>query len=499
MGNVLKTIVLVEEGIEKRYLDPAFWSDETFYIAPLAALNTIEGQFVGGPVAEARVGNLVNGIILGAILNGGDRVEDRQEFKARLARIMQPEFADDAIFDADGPQRPERLVAWLLARHTFASSKFAAFSAQSDLALAALRKSFLSCQESLRAAEAALTRRALTNLTLLDAIPGCDYFLAPARAGGDLPAVSQRTWRDVKSFKRLDLKFRPGHGSGHVTVRVYGAHSGRLLGTWARAYQNLADGWNPFTRPQDVGQLEEPIRVDVKWSDATGAPTIEMAAAVADDALAATTSNGQKLDRPVALRIWKSLWDPPAEGADEEQNPDEFPMADVITPSDLLPLISYYDGPSHADREQLLRWVESEGAALVHPAGRQPMIGVIRRVEAKNLRRVTAGVRLIHPDAAGTEVAVLAVPASQNIRSDNRSRVSELRRYIGLGGEAARALVKKAQWLRLGGDQRGEVTCMLNEPFNGAVDIFFMSRNTSDRNNYAWVYFESLSFESEMA
>jgi hypothetical protein len=490
----MKFVILAEEGVRDLFQPSQIWNDPSIVFASLGDMAGFEAQLVSNRLSSAR-SSLVNGFVIGAILR--DIADEPHEAVIeRLPRIIHVKFAEGFLFRVGDGTTIDDLTVWLLARQRLVAATFAQFYGQSDLALAELRRTLLDTQGALNAADKALSQVGYPNLYLVDEIASSDFSRALSELGASpLFSVSQTTWRDLKSFKRLDLHLSPVSASGSIVVKVTGAYSSRQIASWKRQAASLTSGWNAFDRGTEFTGLDEPIDITVSCFNESGAPSIGFGEPIADRTATASLADGSRLDRPLSFRMWRNVFS----SVTEESGRAHFDATaldglDLLPVSGLLSLIAYCDGPPHAEPENHVKWKNDVSAALVHPAGHRPMIGVLRAVAAERLRRMSVAVCLDHPDAAPTEFAIVALPPNTDIKSGFVARLSH-RFGQTQKSKLVSFLMKKARWLPLEAGGRGEIAYEFDEPYTGPIDIFFMTRNVSDENAYSWALFSGLSLD----
>jgi len=499
----MKLIFLVEEGVQAHLPISEIWHDSAFYIAPLEELLSIEGQVTSNR-RERQLGALVNCFILGLLVQADADDEIRAKVAAHIKLIIHPTFAEGAVYSvpADGASL-ENLMRWMLERHSLASTTFARFSAQSEIALAGLRKSFHEAQAALSVAERLVKAAAIPSDALVEHIATDDFFmLAPDASNAAQLSLKQTSWQSLGSLKRLDLQFRPSGGPGAVTVEVSGAFSGRPIIRWTRSYQKLTEGWNGFSCPLRIA-LDQPIEVTVSWSGRIDAPPIGFGARVPDANLAAVASDGSHVGRPLAMRAWTSPYEV-ATPVEQVTADGPFVLDGTSDPSNLLlptsgnllAQTSPFDSAS--GKGNSVRWVADQSVLMVHPSGTRPVIGTIGNVSVKGLRRISAQVHLNHAEAVATEFAVAALPSPTDRKPvwPNSIFRGLLKPIVGAGA-VEKEIASKGKWLKLSAGEHGEVTYSLAVPYTGTIDIFLMTRNPTEKNAYAWALFRGLSFDLE--
>jgi Family of unknown function (DUF6212) len=502
-------VFLVEEGLQDRLSLTTLLPDNSIYCAPLSDLMTIDGQLVSSK-PERRLGTLINGFVLGVIAKSAPDGSVDATLRQRVAGIVPPAFRDNLFFAVDeGRRQSDDLLKWLLSRHSFAAGKFAQFSAQSDITLAEMRKLFLETQSALRSAEVALSHVSVPNLTLIEQIKSDDVFLPLPPAIDEASfSLSQKSLRHVKSLKRIDLHLKfATEVAGLLHVEACGVFSGKTFGTWHRPRSELEQGWNALVCPTE-SLINEPVEIKIAWRGDSARPAFALGLLVADHTAAAVVAGGDILDRPLALRLWKSGFITAAEiagetagseeSADTEAAGPDGPLNGAVVSVNLLSMAERYDGPAHVDASHI-EWRGEKMALLVHPAGTQPMIAVIKDVDVNAMQRISARVRLDHAEASTTEFALFAVAKSPD---ENNATISSVLRNM-LPGTAEtktrlrKTLERKARWLKLGANDYGEVSFQFDKPHSGLIDVFLLTRNAQEQSDFSWAFFESLSFEGE--
>jgi hypothetical protein len=490
----MKFVFLAEPAARDLFPSSRVWNDPSILFRSLPEMAGLEAQLTSSRITSAQP-SFVDGFLLGVVLLDGKDAPSASVVE-KLSGFVHERFAKDAFFFLNDRATADDLMAWMIARHRLAAEVFAQFSARTDLAMAELRKTLLETESALSAADNALSQAGYPNLYLADEIAAAD-FSRPLSVLGASPhfSVSQITWRDLKSFRRLDLQLGRASIAGLVAVDVEGAYSGRRIANWKCQAARLTSGWNTFDRGAEFMSLDEPVKITVSWTGGSDAPTVGFGEPVADRTSTAFLANGSKLDRPLSFRVWRNVFSGTIKDPDNVDS--DAPEADeqgILPDSELLSLIAYCDGPPHAKPEDHVTWKNDVSAAMVHPAGRQPMIGVLRAVAAERLRRISASVRLDHPGASPTEFAVVALPPDTDLRS---GLVARLSRRFGQTPKSKliSSLMSEARWLPLEAGGRGEIAYEFDEPHTGPLDIFLMTRNSTDENAYAWALFSGLSLD----
>jgi hypothetical protein len=492
-------VFLVEDGVQAHFPDLAIWRDKSFYFSPLEELLSIDGHMVSHR-RERRLGTLINGFVLGLLARADSENNVDPRLATRIKAIMHPTFAADAVYAVrpdDG--RAEELMQWLYARHRLASSLFAQFSAQSEVTLAQLRRSFHEVQGSLRAAEKIIDHVGRPTYMLVEQIDSDNCFIPPPDTS-DLTSnsVLQTTSQPLSSFIRLDLQFRANEGRGVVSVEVIGAYSEQSIIKWNRSYDRVLNGWNAFICPNSIA-LDQSIRVKVSWSERADGPSIGLGPKLPDATTNAVLGDSTNLGRPISLRVWAAPYQVPmpvenstAVGPIEIDETFDQPRKVLSTSGNLLSLATAIEGQTGE-----VRWAPDQSGVMVHPSGKRPSIGVIANVMTEGLWNITAQVQLNHAKAMTTEFALVALPRS-NIRKppEARGRLSALFRNFGITGQGAvvKQLVSDAAWLRLAAGESGEVAFSFKVPFTGEIDIFLMTRNLTANSSYCWAMFRELTF-----
>lgn len=502
----MKFVFLVEDGAQDPFSLSALWTSSSVYIAPLAELAKIDGQLVCSR-PDKSLGTLVNGFVLGVIAKSGPDGEVDATLRRSIEAIVPPAFHDDLFFVVDpSAQQLGDLILWLMKRYQLYTGKFAQFSAQSDLNLAEMRNLFLDAQSALKSAEHELARVPMIShkLLLLEHIQGSDTFQQVPRAIDDASfSLSQRSLHHLKSLKRVDLRFqpRPILQAGVLHVEARGAFSGKILGAWKRPRARLVPGWNEFMCRSETN-LHEPVEIRIAWRSDSEPPSLGMGVPVGDTTAAAKLASGKYLERPFALRLWRSEFLSSADiagetgPADADETEADEALSSVYVASNLLPTGVFYSGPPQAPPTHV-GWRSNEAGLIVHPAGTRPMIAIIRDVEVVELKLIAAKVRLAHPEGSPTEFALVALPQSSEAeRATSRWAIAGL---LGSGKriDLSEQLTQRARWLCLSGNGRGEVIFEFAQPYTGMVDLFLMTRNPQPDSANSWAFFDELSFEGE--
>lgn len=432
--------------------------------------------------ARTDSGGVVTGLVMGCIWGEVDSsLRGTLEDVARALTVPMSKLP--AHFELQVGNEAE-LIAWIVGRLTDLTAASAYEASRTALQLGRMRMALERSEASLRAVESRMVLAGAAPLVFQ--IPADERF----RQISTRP-IEQWIGERGHFIHGLDLLFRlrPGLSDATIEVELHGAETGKSIASWRVSEAFLRDGWNRFDCPLRGDMLNEPIMLRLRSN--VDHSRIEIG--TGDTRLAPWQSESAP-PHPIALRIWGTAPGVHAARSGVGHAPvgaTPFRAKAQVPSSDLLTLAVPLDDAA----APMIQWKPELHSLMVHPKGRDPVVAVVRQLEARGLIGLRATVSLSHPEAAAAEFTLYACPSGTIPtfvrRISKRTSPSVLRRLPRR--RTPIALPSEMEWLLLGPAQTGEVRYHSRVPLSGKIDIYFATRNLDAVNHYSWALFRSVT------
>ncbi|MGF1552942.1 MAG: DUF6212 domain-containing protein [Paracoccaceae bacterium] len=319
--------------------------------------------------------------------------------RAALAERFDLAYAPPVLLAA--PPEREAVLAWIATR--LAESVAASARRNADLArrLAAVRVAHEDTQAAFRRLESHLagspTLRPSEALVIepqgraVAAVPTGEADLVQR-----LPIAS-----DGVCDLAIHLAEVPARASGRLVARLDALESGDCLGEWRIEASALASGWLRLALGRALDLDRVSLALSLRAPSAAGL-AVSLGLPHPETRWCAAT-DGQALDRVLALKVWKGMPGCAAPTAGTAVLDDAAPVRHREIGREALST-ARAQGPGE------VRWLDDRAALLVRPEGRAPILARRDACVAPGTRHLRATVLTDHPDAPAVEYALAVRP-----------------------------------------------------------------------------------------
>lgn len=441
--------------------------------------------------------------VVGAILDR-DFIIAFPKAVARLRQIIVQIDGTDGIYDmSDGSAN---VVDWQLSRAFALSGRFLADLGAGHVETGRLQQivedQLSVLQEAQRLVDQAIPLQPLLGVFL----PPSSASVRPSELRGVL-SVSQNSKREFGAIHAFEIHVTEGdtvRGTSTVIVRLRAAHTQNSLATWTMPAHTIVAGWNRFDCPFVARALDEPVSIEIEWQpDAAPEFALTLGEITADPRLGLLRSDGVKVERPLALRVYAGTPGLRLPFHGWGRLPDGYPAFEQpsrVIIDELLAQAEYFGGLEEP-RSELLRYIDQHSGLFLHPVDDGAHVAVIRNVRIDNVRAISSNITLAHDAAAETEFGLYAAPADMPVSLAHLSPNVAQRRWMRVGGTFSKPgraaeiskLRSRAAWMRLRAHEHGQIVFEPDVALGNRFHIYLATRQAGGGTSHAMAHFLHLT------
>ncbi|WP_246695994.1 DUF6212 domain-containing protein [Methylorubrum populi] len=482
---------------------PASKSSEHYIVLSESQIVALRG-FEVGHYSEKRRQHFIPRPIVGAILDY-DFIDMHPKTVSQLEAIIIKIDGTNPIYEYSSSLID--LQDWLLNRAFSLAARFATDLSIGHIECGRLQQmvqdQFDALQEAQRLVDQAIPLQPRLGVFL----PPTSLSVRPSELKGVL-SISQNSKREfdaIHAFEIHTAELDRQSDSTSVTIRLRAAHSLAVLATWTVNTRTIVAGWNRFDCPSMPNSLDEPVVIEIDWSENCPPQfALTLGEITADPRLRLVRSDGSKDERSLAVRIYAGIpglrlpfhgWGRLPDGYDAIEKPNK------VIIDELLARAEYFGGLPKV-RAGLMRYVDERAGLFLHPVDNGIHIAIIRNVQIADVCAISADVTLAHDTAADTEFGLFAAPVDAHIAPEQLLSATAQSRWTRVERPFRRDTKKtsedknfgdRAAWLRLRAREQGQVVFICGDMLGSSFNIYLATRQTGAGTSYAMAHFVHLT------
>jgi hypothetical protein len=391
--------------------------------------------------------------------------------------------APPALIDVSGVPEKSRYAAALSAALTEALAariEQARRNTQLMRDLVQLRALHELTQENFLGLERFIAAGALANRSETRTLSQSSY-LAPLLLG-DCEEVRQRlpTATSGLSDIALHLTLSPAESAGVLEMRLVGLEADAELARWQIEAKDLAAGWHRFSLPVALDKDALTAELQLRWQ---GEGSVSCGLALRHpDPRHQVHRNGAAVGSVMAMRLWTypagCAAPLPADAHVPTASGDRAAARPWLLRQTIVSPEAFRDAVNLTPSALHFGFRDDLGALQVHPIPGAISCGLLAHAVPAGCRGILVRVRTAHKDSADIEYRIaIAAPATRPATGDP---------LPAFGPDGA------SGWTRIQAEESSDLWLPLDQPLDGANDLYLMTRMADGVTNTAaaWAHFE---------